>query len=325
MNNDFHIDIVLPWVDGSDPAHKAKLKAYITSDKEDTLPDVGGDARFSDLGEIRHCVASINRYAPFIRTIHIVTDGQDPQLEEYISSLFPQGYIPMNIVSHEDIFKGYEDFLPTFNSRAIETMLWRIPGLSEHFILMNDDFFITSPLTPEDFFKGVSTVCYATWYNSTTERILWSLKPIKNGHKKISFKHSMANALDILGGGSRFLYLSHTPRALRKSFFEDFFSKREDLIIRNIQHRFRHEEQFNSQELFYISELREGRCLVVSPEDKAIFLMPSKGRRHIERKIKAYGDGKGYMFGCVNSLSEAAEADRERVLEWLKECVNRNA
>lgn len=324
MPPDFPIDIVLPWVDGDDPAHRAKLKAYITSDKEDTLPDVGGDARFSDMGEIRHCVESINRYAPFIRTIHILTDGQDPRLEEYISTLFPQGHIPMNIVSHEDIFKGYEDFLPTFNSRAIETMIWRIPGLSEHFILMNDDFFITSPLTPEDFFRGDSTVCYASWYSSLIERLLWFLKPVRNGHKKISFKHSMANALDILGGGSRFLYLSHTPRALKKSFFKDFFSKHKDLIIRNVQHRFRHKDQFNAQELFYISEMREGRCIVVPPKDKAIFLMPSKGRSHIERKIKAYGDGKGYMFGCVNSLSEASEADRKRVLEWLRDCANLN-
>ena len=324
MNKNKYIDIVLPWVDGNDPAHKAKLKAYITSDKEDTLPDVGGDARFNDMGEIRHCVASINRYAPFIRTIHIVTDGQDPQLEEYIKTLFPQGHIPMNIVSHEDIFKGYEDFLPTFNSRAIETMLWRIPGLSEHFILMNDDFFITSPLTSEDFFQGDKTVCYASWYNSIFEKILWTLKPARNGHTKISFKHSMANALEILGGGSRFLYLSHTPRALKKSFFEDFFKAHEELIIRNIRHRFRHQEQFNTQELFYISELRKGRCAVISPEGKAIFLMPSKGRRHIERKIKAFGNGKGYMFGCINSLSEASEADRERVLSWLKDCVYPN-
>ncbi|MBR0321681.1 MAG: hypothetical protein IIX08_04760, partial [Bacteroidales bacterium] len=103
------------------------------------------------------------------------------------------------------------------------------------------------------------------------------------------------------------------------------FSRHEDLIIRNIQHRFRHEDQFNSQELFYLSQVQEGRCIVVSPEDKAIFLMPSKGRRHIERKIKAYGNGRGYMFGCINSLSEASETDRERVLGWLKDCVNPNA
>lgn len=324
MPPDFPIDIVLPWVDGNDPAHRAKLKAHITSEKEDTRSDVAGKARFSNMGEIRHCVASINRYAPFIRTIHIVTDGQDPQLEEYINALFPQGHIPMNIVSHEDIFKGYEDFLPTFNSRAIETMIWRIPGLSEHFILMNDDFFITAPLTPENFFQGESTVCYADWYNTLTARLLWAIKPRRKGRKRISFKHSMVKALDILGGGNRFLYLSHTPRALRKSFFEDFFGRYEDLIIKNIQHRFRHEDQFNSQELFYLSQAREGRCIVFPPEDKAIFLMPSKGRRHIERKIKAYGNGEGYMFGCINSLSEASEADRERVLGWLKDCVNPN-
>lgn len=318
LSPDFPIDIVLPWVDGDDPVHKEKLKAYVTSREEDTRPDVGGAGRYSDMGEIRHCITSINRYAPFIRTIHIVTDGQDPKIEEYISGLFPQGHIPMNIVSHKDIFEGYENYLPTFNSRAIETLIWRIPGLSEHFILMNDDFFITSPLSPEDFFRDEKTICYASWYSSTVEKILWKLKPRKKGHKRISFKHSMANALKALGGGRWFLYLTHTPRALRKSFFEKFFKEHEELIIKNIQHRFRHEDQFNTQELFYISESRQGRCIVVSPEGKALFLMPSRGYRHIKRKLKAFSDGEGYMFGCINSLSEASVEDREFVLDWLK-------
>lgn len=324
MSPDYPIDIVLPWVDGDDPAHKVKLMAYITSRNENTRPDVGGEGRYSNMGEIRHCIASINRYAPFIRTIHIVTDDQDPKLEEYVSELFPQGHIPMNIVSHKEIFKGYEEFLPTFNSRAIETMIWRIPGLSEHFILMNDDFFITSPLSAEDFFRDEKTVCYASWYSRLFEAILWSLKPKRRGQKKISFKHSMANALKEIGGGSRFLYLTHTPRAMRKSFFEKFFKEHEDLIIKNIQHRFRHEDQFNTQEIFYISEWRQGRCMVVSPEGKALFLMPSKGRRHIDRKLKAFGDGKGYLFGCMNSLSEASAEDREFVLEWLRRYESRN-
>ena len=40
--------------------------------------DVGGNCRFQSLGEIRYCVESINIFAPFIRKIFIVTDGQDP-------------------------------------------------------------------------------------------------------------------------------------------------------------------------------------------------------------------------------------------------------
>ena len=201
-------------------------------------------------------------------------------------------------------------------------MIWRIPGLSERFILMNDDFFITSPLSPSDFFRGEETICYASLYSTLLEKVIWALKPRKGGHKKISFKHSMVNALDALGGGRRFIYLTHTPRALRKSFFEEYFGQNEDMMIRNIQHRFRHEDQYNSQELFYISEARSGRCILVSPEGKALYMMPSKGRRHIERNIKAYGDGRGYMFGCINSLSGAPEADINRVLEWFKKCVS---
>lgn len=324
MPPDFPIDIVLPWVDGDDPEYRKKLKQYVTDKREDLRPDVGGNGRFSNLGEIRHCIISVNRFAPFIRNIFIVTDGQDPELEEYMKDMFPQGHIPMQVIDHKVIFEGYEEFLPTFNSRAIETLIWRIPGLSEHFILMNDDFFLTSPVTPEDFFRAEKTVCYASFYSTLKADILWALKPRHNGQKRISFKKSMVNAARILGKEKRFLYLAHTPRALKKSFFENFFSRNNNLIIRNISHRFRHEEQFNTQELFYISELRESRCLILSPKEKAIFIMPSKGKRHIERKIRTFGNGKGYKFGCINSLSEATTEERKIVLKWLKEFEDRS-
>lgn len=323
MPPDFPIDIVLPWVDGDDPEYRKKLKQYVTDKREDLRPDVGGKGRFSSLGEIRHCIASVNRFAPFIRCIFIVTDGQDPGVQEYIEDIFPQGHIPMKIVDHKEIFKGYEEYLPTFNSRAIETLIWRIPGLSEHFILMNDDFFLTSPVNPEDFFREEKTVCYASRHSTIKARLLWALKPRHKGQKRISFRKSMLNAVGILGGEKKFLYLGHTPRALRKSFFEEFFNKNKDLIIRNIEHRFRHEDQFNSQELFYICQQREGRCIVIPPKDKAIVIMPSKGRKHINRKIKAFGDGKGYMFGCINSLSEASEQEREVVMKWFRDFEER--
>ena len=54
------------------------------------------------------------------------------------------------MVTHEEVFK-YKSHLPTLNSAAIETNLHRIPGLSEHFIYMNDDFFLGKPIFPEDF------------------------------------------------------------------------------------------------------------------------------------------------------------------------------
>lgn len=51
---------------------------------------------------------------------------------------------------HSEIFENPND-LPTFNSQAIELNINRIPGLSDKFIFMNDDFFFGEPVTKEDF------------------------------------------------------------------------------------------------------------------------------------------------------------------------------
>ena len=139
------IDIVIPWVDGDDPVLAAKRRQYLTGKREDKHADVAAATRYCDLGVIFWCIDSINIFAPFIRKIFIVTDGQDPHLEEHLTARFPKGHIPVEIVDHSVIFKGYEKYLPTFNSRSIEALIWRIPGLSEHFLLMNDDFFLAGP------------------------------------------------------------------------------------------------------------------------------------------------------------------------------------
>ena len=174
------IDIVIPWVDGADPVHFAKRLKH-TEENEGDFEDVGGASRFSSIGEIFYCILSINIFAPFVRKIFIVTDGQDPKIETHIAEALPGGHIPMEIIDHKVIFRGYEDYLPTFNSRAIEAMIWRIPGLSERFILMNDDFIITGKVSPEDFFQGEKTVCYAKMYPTWWARLMRALRPSKRG------------------------------------------------------------------------------------------------------------------------------------------------
>lgn len=74
------IDAVITWVDGDDPAHKAKRMKYASSEVLGAA-DKAADTRFSDLGEIFWCVASLNRFAPWLNRIYIVTDAQDPGLD----------------------------------------------------------------------------------------------------------------------------------------------------------------------------------------------------------------------------------------------------
>ena len=48
----------------------------------------------------------------------------------------------------------HQKYLPTFNSHTIELNFHRIPGLSEQFVYFNDDFLLTGPCAPEDFFRN---------------------------------------------------------------------------------------------------------------------------------------------------------------------------
>ena len=50
-----------------------------------------------------------------------------------------------------------EKYLPTFNECTIELFQYKIPGLSEHYLVGNDDYLVTSPLTKDDFFTQDGT------------------------------------------------------------------------------------------------------------------------------------------------------------------------
>ena len=132
------IDVVIAWVDGDDPELARKRSNYVNG----TNIPVGSGAhstRFASSNEIRYCVLSILRFAPFVRNIFIVTDEQDPGISDDVKKYFPERVESIRIVDHKEIFEGYESFLPTFNSICIANMVWRIKGLSDNFVYFNDD------------------------------------------------------------------------------------------------------------------------------------------------------------------------------------------
>ena len=67
------IDAVITWVDGSDLNYQKKLKKYLKDNN--TIR-----RQYLQANEICLCIASIIKYAPFIRKIFIVTDNQTPDL-----------------------------------------------------------------------------------------------------------------------------------------------------------------------------------------------------------------------------------------------------
>lgn len=313
------IDIVITWVNGNDPAHQAKRLKYQTSNKENLLEDIGGKERFEASGEIFVCVASILKFAPFVHKIFIVTDEQKPPLDSFIKQYFPNNQIPIEIIDHKILFEGYEKYLPTFNSLSIETMLYRIPGLSENFVYFNDDVFLMTPITQETWFsKEGFPICYAHKFHTSIARFLRYIKRKKNGHKPFGYKDAMLNAADVLSK-NYFWHIGHTPFALCKSTFAAYYKNHEHTLQENIKHRFREKTQYNPQVLFYILAEEQKRCLVVNDKHKVLFLKPRKDKTdYMNRKLESAARNPHLLFGCINSLGETTQEEQLIFKSWIK-------
>jgi hypothetical protein len=140
----FPIDVVYTWVDGDDPAWREQRARFSPDAHPDRAGRVTHDERFRNRDELKYSLRSLELFAPWVRTIHIVTADQCPAWLDATHS-------KINLVRHRDIYRE-ESWLPTFNSSGIETQLHRIPGLAKNFLYFNDDFLLGQLADPGDFF-----------------------------------------------------------------------------------------------------------------------------------------------------------------------------
>jgi hypothetical protein len=230
------IDAVITWVDGSEPSYQRKIKEHLTNN--DTIK-----RQYLQANEINLCVASIVKYAPFIRKIFIVTDKQSPSLDSVKHIVSKE---KIEIVDHEEIFRDNIEFLPTFNIRSIDALLFKIKDLSEKFIYFNDDMFLVKKTNPEDWFVGDKAVLTGNWVKT------YNKKPIKIISQKIksffnmrpSFNASQSKAANIAGFNSKYFKSYHCGRPQIKSIIKDFYNKNPEKLVDQIKYKFRDDRQY---------------------------------------------------------------------------------
>lgn len=137
------IDAVFTWGGGNDP-QREMLRAEWAHREGETLHDATSVNRYSDHAELRFALRSIEKYAPFVRKIFVITSGK--QRPVWLAS----GQSRLQVVDDEELFPD-RAHLPTFNSQAIECHLHRIDGLAEHFLYLNDDMFFGAGTRAGDF------------------------------------------------------------------------------------------------------------------------------------------------------------------------------
>lgn len=158
MEKNYPIDFIVSWVDGSDPEWIKSFNTYYLDTS--TILDTSF-VRYRDYDLLRYWFRGVEKFAPWVNKIHFVTCGQKPDWMNLECS-------KLHWVKHSDYIPA--KYLPVFNSHPIELYMHKIPGLAEHFVYFNDDFYLTGICDKNFFFKqGVPRDCAILNALSATE------------------------------------------------------------------------------------------------------------------------------------------------------------
>lgn len=305
MNNlmNIDIDLVYLWVDGNDPVWQAKRNACIGKPEEKSA--VNCEGRYADNDELKYSLRSVSMYAPWIRKIFIVTDNQTPR---WLNTSHPK----IRIVDHTEIMPL--EILPCFNSTLLEHFLYKIPGLSEHFLYANDDMFINKPVSAGTFFApdGLPIIRlnrrpFRKWALLFREKVLG--KPLSN------YNQIIRNAAELVEKKYGTYYegkAHHNIDAYLKSDYqhaEEVFKSEIEATYSN------HVRSTNDiqRSLFSYVAMAEKRAHVCYITQKTSF------RLHIDNEGN-YGKLERYdpLLFCMNDSEYAVDDDRAKAKAFLE-------
>lgn len=293
------IDMVYLWCDLADENFKKKKEEC--AKKYGVEFNANNDCRYIDNDELKYSLRSLEKFAPWINNIFIVTDEQVPKWLNTEHS-------KIKIVDHKDIMP--ESALPSFNSTAILHNIVNIEGLSEYFLYSDDDTFCCDYVSPEFFFKEGNPVCrfikpYKDDDNSGYTNIL------RNGDKLL--KDKFGNKLP-MG-----LKPHHNIDAYRKSLILKCKEEFKEEIEKSSVSPFR--KSSDIERAIYQKYACLTGCGIFEQTDKTNIFNRRKDSlelfsqsRKKEQKLKKF---KPKLF-CINDTEETTDANRRETKEFLE-------
>lgn len=140
-------DMVITWVDTGDPEWYARFMKAKTGQTGDQ--DIVSDrTTHEEVEDIEYAVRLARLNMPWIRTIWVLT--QRPQCPLFMKDPDVREKLGVRLVHHDEC--GLEE--PTYSGMVVSTLPCKIPGLTERYIRMDDDVFITEPSPRSEYYDS---------------------------------------------------------------------------------------------------------------------------------------------------------------------------
>mmetsp|Transcript_25169 Transcript_25169/g.35261 ORF Transcript_25169/g.35261 Transcript_25169/m.35261 type:complete len:407 (-) Transcript_25169:46-1266(-) len=247
-HKDYHeLAVVYTWVNGSDPEY---IKQRMTHPPPGTLVNVGAN-RWRDNNELRFSLRSLHMYAPWVKKIYIlINDNTQPP--NWLNTTHPKievAYVGQ-MLSNSSAF-------PIFNSNVLELNLFNIPGLTDNFLYMNDDFYFMQPTKPSLFLtkEGYPKFFYTP-----------EVSPTKHDTLKLPTQYQLVfqrtnEILDKSFGYHERRIASHAPYVYSKAAWNEIYQHYGPLLNETLSHRYRQADDINSHHLhhYYIIHTADQR------------------------------------------------------------------
>lgn len=305
----YPIDFVVPWVNPNDPQWQ---DSFNTFSKDAGIYTDSSTSRYRDWGLFKYWFRGVEKYAPWVNKIHLITAGHYP---EWLNLDHPK----LNFVKHSDYIPSQH--LPTFSANPIEINIHRIESLSEHFVYFNDDIFIKSPLKKDWFFKN-GLPCDASvltaFSGSGFTRFVINSNIVINKHNE-KFESMKSQPLKWINPkyGPNLLrtfllmpwreftgfYDYHLANAYLKSTFEEVWSREEKMLTETSSRKFRHSLDLN-QSVFRNWQLATNNFSPISKHKLGDNC--SLGVQPIDQILKKFSSEKKPLI-CLNDSADGLE------------------
>jgi len=310
------IDFVVTWVDGSDPIWREK-KAKYDGSVNTSKNSMNSDKAYREWGTFKYWFRGVEKFAPWVNKVYLVTDNQKPEWLDINSDKF-------EIIDHRQIINN--EYLPVFSANPIESNLHNIPGLSEQFVFFNDDMYLTAPVEPTDFFSEEGLPKYNTAlspiiperYGTGNFQINdmeiitshFSRDAIFKNGKFLSLKQGYKQVIkSLLYRNSKFIcgfWESHLPYPSLKSTFIEVWEKERAILEKTSASRFRNPSDTNVW-LFKYWQIASGKYAIGDSKLGALFSLDDADEAFWQLMLS-----QKYKIMCINDGFDVK--DEEKVM-----------
>lgn len=303
------IDIVITYLDSNKKNWQKDFKKYQEEEinkgiQSESNRQAFGSERIRDWGTLRYWLRGVEKNLDFIRNVIIVVYDEN-QVPEWINRENKR----LRIVKHSEYIPN--SILPTYNALEIGFYVSNIEGLSDKYIMSDDDYYFLNKVDKSMFFRGDKTV------------------QVKNKIPFREFDERYLNASDgvfyaVLNNNFRFeqrymgeekikYWISHLPEARDKKLEQSIIKENYDLFLSAFKKsKFRHKDHYAAQMFPNILKIK-GECVF----DDTL----SNRCKYVTLKSNVnFNDFKNYKIVCFNDTEQLDDFDitQKKLLDFLE-------